>query len=344
MEIELSRNKTLLHKVLFINGQPGCGKTLFTSILPCIPKVEILNFCTEIENICALYHLGKISKDGASSFIKTYLDEVLYNTCMSRRTNFRIKDLSGVFRDPYPLRYILRLFQKGDEEVPNFISKKKPILHFATHDLLPFSDILFESLGKKIFFIEILRHPLYMVKQQLINYNNRKKSNRYFHVKIKIKKKEHFFIDLPYINEKNYKPIDLAINHLCHQTDEQFKKIELLSQNKNLIVIPFENFVLNPDKYLKKIENFIGDKFSKKIANILKREKVPRKKLADGINLKLYKRFGWEPSDLKLSEIDELNKRLDFVKSLNPMKKNLDILNACIQKYDNFLKKNEYFA
>ena len=60
--IKLLDQKSILDKVLFVNGQPGCGKTLFTSIMPTIPRVELLNFSTEIENICALYHLKKYPK------------------------------------------------------------------------------------------------------------------------------------------------------------------------------------------------------------------------------------------------------------------------------------------
>lgn len=339
------RLNSLLYKVLFINGQPGCGKTLFTSILPTIKKVEILNFCTEIENICALYHLKKISKDGASTFIKLYLDEVIYNTSMSRRVNFRIGDLSSVFRDPFPMRYIKRLFSKGDTEIPSYIRSNRPILHFATHNLLPYSNILFETLDEKILFLEVLRHPLYMIKQQIINYENHLNSNRHFHIKLSYNKKEYFYWDKTYIKKsKDFKPVDFAINHLNHQFNQQILKINKLKKNKNFLIIPFEEFVLSPNKYINNIELFIGEKFSRKLIKILKKEKVPRKKVADGINSKLYKRFGWEPGDNKLSENEEMYKRLDYVKSLNPMKKNLDILITCISKYDNYLKKNEYFT
>lgn len=343
--MKLQRSNLLLEKVLFINGQPGCGKTLFTSILPTIKKVEILNFCTEIENICALYHLKKISKDGASTFIKIYLDEVIYNTSMSRRVNFRFGDLSSVFRDPFPLRYFQRLLSKGDVEIPKYIKTNKPILHFATHNILPYSKILFDTLFEKILFMEILRHPLYMIKQQIINYENHLNSDRHFHIKFLYQKKEFFFWDLPYLkNSKNFKPVDFAINHLSHQLDNQIDKINYHNKNKNFLVIPFENFVLSPYKYIKNIELLLGEKFSKKLNNVLQREKVPRIKASDGINSKLYRRFGWEPGNKKLNEMGELNKRLDFVKSLNPLKKNLEILNYSINKYDNFLKKNEYFA
>ena len=101
--------------------------------------------------------------------------------------------------------------------------------------------------------------------------------------------------------------------------------------------------IINPEFWKVKKTKFYN-KQSSLLLKILKKEKVPRKKVADGINSKLYKRFGWEPGDNKLSENEEMYKRLDYVKSLNPMKKNLDILITCISKYDNYLKKNEYFT
>lgn len=340
-----TRDKLLLNKVLFINGQPGCGKTLFTSILPTMNKVELLNYCTEIENICALYYLKKISKDGASAFIKTYLDETLYNTCMSRKVNFRITDLSSAFRDPYWIRYIIRLFNKGDQFIPKFIIDNKPILHFATHNLLPYSKILFETLSKKILFIEILRHPLYMIKQQFLNYENLLQSSRHFHINIKKSNKEYFFWDAPYIEKKlNFNPIDMAINHLCNQLSLQIKMIKILDKKypKNFLVISFEEFVINPSKYLDNLEKFIGEDFTNKISKVLKREKIPRKKLADGINLKIYKRLGWEAGEKELSEEMELEKRMEFVKSLKPLNSSLHNFYSCIKKYDAFIKNRYY--
>ena len=200
------------------------------------------------------------------------LDELIYNTYMSRRVNFRFGDLSSVFRDPYWHNYISRLFKKGDETIPAKIKLEKPILHLATHNILPYSDILFDALKNKIFFIEIIRHPAYMIKQQIINYENHK-SNRQFHLNVSHGTKEIFFWDLPYIKKlKKFKPAEYAIYHLNYQQNEQFKKISIFRKKyrKFFLVIPFEQFVLNPNPYLNKIENLIGSQFSKKLSNLLK--------------------------------------------------------------------------
>ena len=340
-----SRSNTLLYKVLFVNGQPGCGKTLFSSLLPTIPNVEILNYCTEIENICALYHLKKITKEGAESFIKIYLDESIYNTSMSRKTNFRFRDLSSVFRNPYWYRYFQRIFSKGDNYIPDFIKKNKPILHFATHNLLPYSDILFKSLLDKLIFIEIIRHPLYMIKQQYINYETLNNSNRHFHLSLKSKNNEFIFWDKKYSNNySNQNSIDLAINHLVSQFHLQKKIIINYSKiyKKNFLSIPFENFVINPNPFLTKIEKLVGYKFSNKLSKVLIREKIPRKKIADGINLKIYKKYGWEPGQSNLSEELEIEKRMDFVKSLNPKKDNIKKLKISIKEYDELISKHRF--
>ena len=52
--IKTVRNENLLNSVIFIDGQAGCGKTLFNPILSCFKNVENFNYSTEIENICAL--------------------------------------------------------------------------------------------------------------------------------------------------------------------------------------------------------------------------------------------------------------------------------------------------
>ena len=44
---------------------------------------------------------------------------------------------------------------------------------------------------------------------------------------------------------------------------------------------------------------------------MLRRQKVPRGMIADGINLKVYKRYNWEASSTD-NEILELKKRRDF--------------------------------
>ena len=56
---EISRQKNLLEKVLIVNGQPGCGKTLISSILSSSESVEIMQYSSQLENIIRLNYLKK---------------------------------------------------------------------------------------------------------------------------------------------------------------------------------------------------------------------------------------------------------------------------------------------
>ena len=71
-----------------------------------------------------------------------------------------------------------------------------------------------------------------------------------------------------------------------------------------------------------------------KTRNFLKKQKVPRKKISDGISLEIYKRYGWEPPLSNFSERDELNKRRDFVLNQNVSKEYLDILDKLSDNYE----------
>ncbi|MBT6226059.1 MAG: hypothetical protein HOI47_05305, partial [Candidatus Scalindua sp.] len=112
------RDSQLLESLVLVDGQAGCGKTLFTAIVAAMGRVELLNYSPELENICALRYLGKIQDDAAEAMIQIQADLILYETMMSRRTNFRPSDLSSTFRDVDFLKYVKRLFSKGDEVIP----------------------------------------------------------------------------------------------------------------------------------------------------------------------------------------------------------------------------------
>ena len=340
----LNRNETLLNEVLIVDGQPGSGKTLFTQIFGSLERVEHFNYSTEIENICGLIHLGKIEKNAAKSMLKIQLDQLIYETMMSRRSNFRYSDLSSVFKSPKFVDYIKRLFSKGDEIIPRIINTRKPILHILTHNLLPYSEIIFQTFKEKLKYVEIIRHPLYMIIQQTLNqqnfYNNSDKS-RQFHLCFEKDNNEFFYWNIDYIDEfVNCLPVERAILEIKYFFEQSnlFK-----SKNKKflkqLITIPFEQFALKPDPILNNINLFIGTKNSKNTKKILLKNKIPRKKISDSISLDIYKRCGWEPPIQNFDEKEELNHRRNFIIKNNARKKYIDIIDKLSYEYeDKYMK------
>jgi len=166
----LVRPEQHLYKVVFVDGLPGCGKTMLSAIVAALDRVELLSYSSELENVCALRYLNKITEDAAISLIQTQTDLMIYQIMMSRNLNFRYEDLSSAFQSPKTFLYLKRIFQKGNEAIPDRIARQRPILNIATHQLLAFSMPIFQALGDKAVFIEVVRHPLYMVKQQALNY------------------------------------------------------------------------------------------------------------------------------------------------------------------------------
>ena len=55
--VKLSRKNHFAEKTVFVDGLPGCGKTLFSSIISAMDKVELLSYSYEIEHICQLFYL-----------------------------------------------------------------------------------------------------------------------------------------------------------------------------------------------------------------------------------------------------------------------------------------------
>ena len=342
---KVTRDNNLLQSVVFVDGQPGCGKTLLSAIIASLERVELLNYSPEVENLCILKELNKIDEDAVQTMIKIQMDLVLYETMMSRRVNFRVSDLSSAFKDVKTFTYIKRLFKRGDEIIPNRIELIKPILHFAVHNLLPVSKPVFLSLKEKVKFIEVVRHPLYMIIQQTlnhINWSNNKGSARQFRIYLDIDKKQVPFSSRNFHEEySSLKPVERAILEIedFYKLSNKFKN-ENSKLTKNLITIPFEDFVLNPQIYINKITKLLGTKVSKKTNQIMIKQKIPRKKISDGIPLQIYKRCGWAPPIKGLSEKDELMIRRDFVIKQKAKSFYIDLLEKISEEYEKKYCKN----
>lgn len=336
--LQILRKPGLVEKVVFVDGQPGCGKSMFSAIIASLERVEKLTLAYEIEFICALKFLDKIGLDVAKALIALHTDLKIYDLMMSRETNFRPSDVSSIFRDPKPFRYIKRLFQEGDLVIPQRIKNEKPILHLTTHDLLSRAEPVFCALGDRVIFIEIVRHPLYMLKQQSLNMQNLLSNPRHFEIYFSYKDHElpYFAYELEeqFVNGNATEKAIFVIEGMTKKTENLKNKFLCSKKTDNqIITIAFENFVTNPWEYLTKIENALETKKTKATHKMLKKQKIPRKKFADGIGLKVYKRCGWEPSNPVFDENEELAKRKEFAKE-RVSKKAMDLLIRLCKEYE----------
>jgi hypothetical protein len=313
-DIVITRPDHLAEKIVIVDGQAGCGKTMLSPIVSALDRVELLTYAYELEYACALASLGKMDQDAARGLTRLLTDLQIYNTMMGRELNCRPADLSSIWRDANPLRYVKRMFQAGDESVPDRIKSERPILHLTTHNLLPFAQPVFEALNDRLVFVEVVRHPLYMLKQQALNMKNIHGDVRDFTVYYEHQGKQVPFFAREW-QERFLTGTD--VEKVIYGMDALYKKAEKIRKqfSKRIITIPFEKFVLDPMPYMGQLCGTLGTQMTSVTTNMMRKQKVPRKKIADGIALKIYKRCGWTPPQAGGDERAELNLRREFAKA-----------------------------
>jgi hypothetical protein len=242
-----------------------------------------------------------------------------------------------VIKSCNPARYFHRLFSPGDEKIPEIIRQESPILNLSVHNLLGYSEPIFQALGGRCVFIEVVRHPLYMVRQQALNMSKLLKSVRDFTVYY-----AHKGFELPYYIhgwEKDYlnsNPMGRAIHFidkLTHRTKKSRKKLKEKYPAK-IITIPFELFVKNPEPWLQQISDALGADISDDTRRVMSEQNIPREMVADGIDLAAYKRCGWEPPKKGTTERDEL-----FIRREDVAREASDELLVILDKLSNEYEK-----
>ena len=337
--LQVIREKNLAQNVVFVGGIGGCGKSMMVPIIGSLHRVELQKYDYTLEHICTLFCLGKMSADVATALIRMQVDMDLYNLMMSRETNFRFSDLSSVFKNPWAWRYIRRLFQAGDEVAAQRIEKEKPILNIVMHDSLQRSEPLLLALGTRARFVEVVRHPLYMLRQWIVNVEsllNGGGSPREFGIWFNYKGKT-----LPWFAhgwEEKYlaannmdKTIYLLEKHI-HKVDQVYQNLSP-EQKKQVLIIPFEKFVITPWSYLKDLEGLLETKTTSYTKRVMKKQRVPRKKIADGIGRAIYKKYGWESSVKENNEAQEYKKRREFAAGL-ASKEAMHVLDQLSRNYE----------
>jgi hypothetical protein len=316
MTVKISRKKNMTNQVVFVDGQAGCGKTLFSPIIAALNRVELLTYAYEIEHYCSLKYLDKLSTDATHALIRLMTDLQQYNTMMGRELNFRPSDLSSVFNDHNPARYFQRMFQAGDEAIPDIISREQPILNLTTHNLLAYSEPIWQSLGERCVFIEIIRHPIYMVRQQQLNMERLSNNVRNFKINFEYKEKEIPFYaygwEELYLNSNSTQKAIHSISQITTRTEKN-KHLMRDKYEAQIITIPFEPFVLKPEPWIEKIANLLDTDITDSTKKAMILQNVPRQKIAEGVDLDIYIRCGWVPPIDGANEREELLvRREDF--------------------------------
>ena len=341
--MNLIRKGELAKKILITDGLPGCGKTMLSPILSSLKRVEMYYFAFEIEFILRMSSFKKIKKDAAISLIRMLTDYKLYNSMMSREINLRDLDLSSVTRHHNYKNYIKRLKSKGDKLIPKKIKYEKPILHLTTHDILNYSELLVSALKSRLTYVELIRHPIDMINQQRLNMINHYDNPRSIQVEFDYQNKP-----LPYwaINWKKDFMQNNNINRAILNIEKMYKlnlknrkKIKF-KLKKNFISVPFEKFVIDPNRYIEKISRALKTSSNKFTKLELIKQNIPRDFFFNTPQTELYKSAGGSLSEVSSREEDIKRKIKLFIKK-GASKKNIKKIIDLSKHYENNFLKND---
>ncbi len=160
--------------------------------------------------------------------------------------------------------------------------------------------------------INLIRNPLYMIKQNMWNMENLIGNNRHFvmYYEWEGQKLPYFFLN------QERRMIKASTKEKAIFFLEWSRKQSLLNKSvyssENFYELTFESFVSSPNEHLEKISSILDTSISKSTKKSLKKEKIPRKILSHGRNRPIYKRVGWEKLNFKSTE-DEKNALYDWI-------------------------------
>ena len=330
MTFEFKKNNNLTSDLIIVDGMWGSGKSLLNPIINNMMHVEMVKYDLIYEYVCILTKFKKLNKESAAFLLNSFADDSHYSSYIGRNTNFRWRDQSGFSQNPNKVKTLLRLFLgEGDIKI-NVIEKKNVAAFQMTHNLVSIAQPLFLTFENRLKFIEIIRHPLYLVKHWFA-YLSRFDSKRELTAS--------FFVDghkIPWFAfEWAQKYIESSIMDRCLLSImslfgdiEKFSSPEL-KEFKDMLILDFESLVYKPEFQLERIQEFTNREFTPNLTNILKKEKIPRNTIMQGRG---QEKYGWSKS-LAESDKDIYKDLMNFVRLKGSDEVINDFINL-IKKYN----------
>tara|TARA_Y100000816_G_C26108356_1_gene590122 strand:- start:7832 stop:8800 length:969 start_codon:yes stop_codon:yes gene_type:complete len=280
--IEIYRKHNILRRLVFVDGIARSGKSLLGPIIASLENVEIERLEACYEYVAVLDYHKKIERDAAISLIQQLSDEFLYNSLLSRNTNFRWQDHSSVFKNPQWFRYIRRLFHKEGPETLEKINQRNPIFQNMVHDQMAYVDFFFEAFPEGFQMIEIIRDPVYLIDAWL----RRRLASRFgtdpleFSICVKAGDNivPHYAIgwEKEYLKMSDFDRTIHMLHNLHFKNRKKYESLNSVSKEK-LYVLKFEDFVTNDTfQELDSIASFLSTKTTKSSHRVIKKQGCPR--------------------------------------------------------------------
>jgi hypothetical protein len=283
MNLDLKHFNSFTNDIVVVDGFWGGGKSVVTSIIGSMARVEKKKVEHVYEYVCIAHSTGKMNTDAASAFLKIYADLSQYNNLIGREVNLRWSDDSGLRNNPGSLTYLKRLFHPGGDSVADQISERNLALLIASHELISVSDLLYESYGSRLKLVEVVRHPVHLFNN-VRDYTAEFERTREFTLSFEVSGVKVPWFAADWADEFVSSSItDRALLSIARMQSEMFSSIDSINAAQQpLLVLSFENTVLRPEDSIEKLEIFLNRPRTRRTNRVLRQQNLPRKQISAG--------------------------------------------------------------
>lgn len=283
MNLDLKHFNSFTNDIIVVDGFWGGGKSVVTSIIGSMTRVEKKKVEHVYEYVCIAHSTGKMNTDAACAFLKIHADLSQYNNLIGREVNLRWSDDSGLRNNPGSLTYLKRLFHAGGDGIADQISERNLALLIASHELISVSDLLYESYGSRLKLVEVVRHPVHLFNN-VRDYTAKFERTREFTLSFEVSGVKVPWFAADWADEFVSSSItDRALLSIARMQSEMFSSIDSINAaQKPLLVLSFENTVLRPEDSIEKLENFLNRPRTRRTNRVLRQQNLPRKQISAG--------------------------------------------------------------
>lgn len=308
MQFELQKSRQFSNDVILVDGSWGTGKSAITPVISAFTGVEKKRIDPIIEYTAILNWLHKLGDDAAQTLFSNYADYFTYHNQIGREVNLRWSDDSGFRNSPGAARYLSRLFRRDGDHIVTEIETKQPATLLVSDFAVVAVKQLSVALGSRLKFIEVVRHPLYLVNYW-DHYLRDFDRSREFTLASEVEGERVPWIAADWVDEYlKASHFDRVLLLIARAQELVFTKV---AESQNCLIVPFEQYVTETDAWLNRLSLFLGRDFHYGIRRIKKRHLLPRSNVSAG---RQSNQRSWVTSD-ESSEASIYNNLLENVHS-----------------------------
>ena len=268
---------------VFIDGMSRCGKAGIAPVISSFKRVEHYKVRATYDRFLMVYESGDLSKQGFKYLFESDLLMDIWFSMMGRDVNNNLHDQTSILNSSKSEEYLARANRKDTPETFEAILKevkdRQLIFPFVCDDFLTIGTFL-KEISQDFKYIVVMRNPIDLVFTWYRSGRGERLGTdpRYTNPAFQINGFDnlHYSMIDRAVEFSKANPLEKSFLIIEKQMTEYMDSPLLHSENSCLI--PFENYCIDTETYIQKLENFLNTSRTEFTGDEMTSANVPREK------------------------------------------------------------------